>query len=242
MTRVQHVALSELCAQEISTVDSVNKETWYLMTEEYKIWERADTSRFLWFRGREGTGKTSEVSRIIRSFDEGESDAVDKVAYFCPKTPSRPVTILRSMIIQLGRSSQSRINLLDDTEKSNMLSLIESENSTGIRVLWDLFQSLLQASSDRKVCLVLDGIDALHSEDLRRFATSLYRIWNNARSESTIRSNRGSWFKVLITSRPNVQLAEIFKNERMIDPDTERSGQRSVHSALVGVFEMLIPS
>ena len=242
MTRVQRVALPELCPQDVSTADSVNKETWYLMTEEYKIWERADNSRFLWFRGRAGTGKTSEILRIIRSFDEGESDLVDKVAYFCPKMPSRPVTILRSMIIQLGRSSQSRINLLDDTQKSNMLSLIEPENSTGIRVLWDLFQSLLQPCSDRKVCLVLDGIDALHSEDLRGFATNLHRIWNNARSESTVRSNREFWFKVLITSRPNVQLAEIFKNEKMIDPDTERSGPRSIHSVLVGVFEMLIPS
>ena len=242
MTRVQRVALSELCAQDVSTADSVNKETWYLMTEEYKIWERADTSRFLWFRGRAGTGKTSEISRIIRSFDKGESHAVDKIAYFCPKMSSRPVTILRSMIIQLGRSSQSRVNLLDDTQKSNMLSLIEPENSTDTRVLWDLFQSLLQPCSERKVYLVLDGIDALHSEVLREFATNLNRIWNNALSESTVRSNREFWFKVLITSRPNVQLAEIFKNEKMIDPDTERLGPGSIHSLLVGVFEMLIPS
>ena len=240
MTRVQRVALSELCTPDVSTADLVNKETW--MTKEYEIWERADTSEFLWFRGPAGIGKTSEISRIIRSFDEGESDAVDRVAYFCPKMTSRPVTILRSMILQLGRSSQSRVNLLDDTQKSNMLSLIEPENSTDTRVLWDLFQSLLQSSLDRKVCLVLDGIDALHSEDLGGFAANLHRVWNIARSGSTMRSNREFWFKVLITSRPNVQLAEIFKNEKMIDPDTERSGPRSIHSVLVGVFEMLIPS
>ena len=182
MTRVRRVALSELSAQDVSTADSVNKETWYLMTEEYKIWEREDTSRFLWFRGRAGTGKTSEISRIIRSFDEDGRDLVDKVAYFCPKMPSSPVTILRSMIIQLGRSSQSRVSLLDDTQKSDMLALIEPENSTDISVLWGLFRSLLQPCADRKVCLVLDGIDALHSEDLKGFATNLYRIWNYARS------------------------------------------------------------
>ena len=232
MTRVQRVALSELCAQDVSIADSVNKDTWYLMTEEYKIWERADTSRFLWFRGRAGTGKTSEISRIIHSFDEGERDPVDKVFYFCPKIPLKAVSILRSMIIQLGRSSRSRVDLLDDTQKSDLLSLIEPENSTGIRVLWGLFQSLLQPCSDRKVCLVLDGMDALHSEDLKGFATNLHRIWNEARSESTRRSNREFWFKVLITSRPNVQLAEIFKNETMIDPDTERSGAWSVDSVL----------
>lgn len=239
MTRIQRVALSELCAQDVSTADSVNKDTWYLMTEEYKTWERADTSRFLWFRGRAGTGKTSEILRIVRSFDEGESDPVDKVAYFCPKIPSRAVTVLRSMIIQLGRSSQSRVDLLDDTQKSDLLSLIDAENSTGIRVLWGLFQSLLQPCSDRKLCLVLDGVDALHSEDLKGFATNLHRIWNNARSESTMRSNREFWFKVLITSRPNVQLAETFKNEKMIDPDTERSGPWNIHS-LMGVFKILI--
>ena len=150
----------------------------------------SNTSRFLWFRGREGTGKTSEISRIIRSFDEGTSDGVDKVAYFCPKTPSRPVTILRSMIIQLGRSTQSRINLLDNTEKRNMLSLIEPKTSTDTRVLWDLSENLLRVSSDRKVCLVLDGIDALHSEDLNGFATNLYCIWNNARSKPPICSKR----------------------------------------------------
>ena len=190
MTHVQHLALSELCAQDLSKAGSVNKEIWYLTTEEYKQWERANTSRFLWFRGREGTGKTSEISRIIRSFDEGTSDGVDKVAYFCPKTPSRPVTILRSMIIQLGRSTQSRINLLDNTEKRNMLSLIEPKTSTDTRVLWDLSENLLRVSSDRKVCLVLDGIDALHSEDLNGFATNLYCIWNNARSKPPICSKR----------------------------------------------------
>ena len=146
------------------------------------------------------------------------------------------------MIIQLGRSRPSRVDLLDDTQKSNLLSLIEPEDSTHTRVLWDLFQSLLQPCSDRKVFLVLDGIDALHSEDLRGFATNLHRIWNYARSESTMSSNRGFWFKVLITSRPNVQLAELFKNEKVVDPDTERSGPGSIHSVLAGGFEMLIPS
>lgn len=212
------------------------------MTEQYKKWERADTSRFIWFRGRAGTGKTSEISRIIRSFDKGESDLVDKIAYFCPKLASRPVTIIRSLIIQLGRSSQSRIDSLNDTQKSNILSLSEPGNSTDIEVLWGLFQSLLHSCSNRKVCLVLDGIDALHSEDLKGFATNLRRIWKNARSESIIRSNRESWFKVLITSRPNVQLAEIFRNDEMIDPDTERLGPGSIHSVSVGGFEMLISS
>ena len=229
MTHFQHVPISELCAQNVSVVDSVDKETWYLMTEEYKTWERADTSVFLWFRGRARTGKTSQVSKIVR---EGESGSVDRVAYFCPKVSSKPVTILRSIIIQLGRSSQSSVNLLDNTQKSNMLSLIEPENSAGTEVLWDLFQSLLRPFLNRKVCLVLDGIDALHSEDLRQFAKRLHGIWITTQSSPTTPGNGKPWFKVLITSRPNVQLAEIFKNEPMIDPDTERIGQGDIYFVL----------
>lgn len=237
MTRAHRLSTVELRAQDVNTADLVNKKTWYTMTEEYKIWDCADTSVFLWFRGRAGTGKTSELSKIVGFLDESESVLVDKVAYFCPKTSSRPATILRSIIIQLLLSCQSRFNLLDDIQKNDMLSLTEPEHPTGVGDLWNLLQSLLQPCLERKVCLVLDGIDALHSEDLKGFATTLHRIWSTIKSESTKHSTRGYWLKILITSRPNVQLAYIFGKETMIDPDTEISG---IHSVLVRVLELLI--
>lgn len=239
MTRAERVSIPELRDHDASIANLVNKGTWYTTTEEYKIWECADTSVFLWFRGQSGTGKTSEVSKILRFIDEGESDLVDKVAYFCPKTSLRSTTVLRSIVMQLGRSSLARFDLLDDTQKSVMLSLTEPEYSADIKVLWDLFQSLAQPCWDRKVCLVLDGVDTLHSADLKGFAITLHRIWSTTKSESTRRSTKDSWFKVLITSRPNVQLAEIFRNETLIDPDTEISGS---NSDLLSVFELLTPA
>ena len=233
MTRARCISIPELRDQDVSAVDSDNKRTWYTETEEYKIWKHADTSVFLWFRGRSGTGKTPEVSRILRCLDEDESDCIDKVAYFCPKTSSRPRVILRSFVIQLARSNQSRFNLLTDIQKSEMLSLIEPEYSTRIEVLWQLFQVLLQPCMDRSVCLILDGIDALYSKDLRKFAATLHSVFNNTKSRSNTGLARTCCFRVLITSRPNVELAEIFRKETMIDPDTEKSGPGSIHSVLV---------
>lgn len=226
VTRAQTLALPGLRAQDVITANPVKKEIWYQKTEEYNEWRYTDTSAFLWFRDHSGTSTTAEFMEILRHLDEHESDLVDTVAYFCPKKTSRPVAILRSIIIQLGRSSQSRVELLDDAQKSEMLSLLEPESFTGksIEVLWDLLQSLLQPCSNRKVCLMLDGIDALHTEDLRGFARRLHRISSTARSESDTRSTGDFWSKFLITSRPNVQLAEIFRNEMFIDPDTEISG------------------
>jgi Cdc6-like AAA superfamily ATPase len=223
MTRIQQIPLPKIRGQDTSTVNLVNQENWYQRTGEYKKWERADTCEFLWFRGRSGTGKTSETKEILRSFDEVKSELVDTVAYFCPRMSLKSETVLRSMVIQLGRRYQPRVSLLDPTQKSDLLSLIESEISTSVEVLWGLFHSLLQ-TSDRKVCIILDGIDALPLEDLRGFATSLHRIWSTARSESITRSTKNFWFKVLVTSRPNIELFEIFRNEMLIDPDTERSG------------------
>ena len=162
VTRAQTLALSGLRAQDVSTTNPLKKEIWYQKTEEYNTWKDTDTSTFLWFRDRSGTRTTSEIEEILRLLDERESDLVDKVAYFCPKKSLRQVAILRSVVIQLGRSSQSRVDLLDDAQKSDMLSLIEPESSTGkdIEVLWVLFQNLLRPCSNRKVCLILDGIDA----------------------------------------------------------------------------------
>ena len=233
MTRAHRISIPELRDQDVSAADLFYKRTWYTETEEYKIWENADTSVFLWFRGRSGTGKTPEVSRILRCLDEDESNCIDKVAYFCPKISSRPGVILRSFVIQLARSNQSRFNLLTDIQKSEMLSLIEPEYSTEIGVLWKLFQILLQPCLNRSVCLILDGIDTLYSEDLRKFATTLHSVFNNAKSKSNTGLARACCFRVLITSRPNVELAEILRNETMIDPDTEKSGPGSIHYALV---------
>ena len=171
MSHFKRLPLSELRAQEDSPANQINKTTWYQMTEEYEIWERSDTSAFLWFRGRSGAGKTSEITEILQLFDEGENGLVATVAYFCPKMPAKIKTVLRSIIIQLGQSSFSWVNSLDCVQKCDILSLIQPENSVGIEKLWNLFQSLLQALSDRKVCLILDGIDALHPEDLRGFTT-----------------------------------------------------------------------
>lgn len=226
VTRAQTLALPRLRAQDVITANPVKKEIWYQKTEEYKEWRYTNTSAFLWFRDRSGTGTTSEFVEILRLFDEHESDLIDTVAYFCRKKTSRPVAILRSIVIQLGRSSQSRVEVLDDAQKSDMLSLLEPESSTdkNVEVLWDLLQSLLQPCSNRKVCLMLDGIDALHTENLRGFASRLHRISNTARSESGTRSTGDFWCKLLITSRPNIQLTEIFRNEVFIDPDTEISG------------------
>ncbi len=227
MYRVQQVDLSKIRAQNTRTVNAVGKEMWYQTTEEYKEWVRRDTSDFLWFRGRSGTGKTSEITRILRHFDEGKSDLVDTIAYFCTRMSSRTNTVLRSIAIQLGLKFHPRFDRLNDAQKYDMLSLVEPECSIVVRVLWNLVRSLLQPCSGRKVCLFLDGIDALHSEDLEDFATNLHGIWSNIRSEPSTSSSRDCWFKVLISSQPNIELAEILRDVNFVDPDTERSGSYS---------------
>ena len=234
MTRAQCIGIPELRNQDVSAADSHNKRTWYTETEEYKMWKHADTSVFLWFKGRSGTGKTPEISRILHCLDEDESDCIDKVAYFCPKTSSKPGVILRSLVIQLARGNRSRFNLLTDKQKSEMSSLTEPEYSTDIAVLWNLFRILIQPCLNRTVCLILDGIDVLYSEDLRKFATTLHSIFNDAKSKSNAGLvARTCCIRFLITSRPNVELAEIFSNEMMIDPDTEKSGLASIHAVQV---------
>ena len=227
MNRLQQIDLSKIRAQNISTVIAVGKDTWYQTTEEYKEWIHRDTSDFLWFKGRSGTGKTSEITRILRHFDKGKSDLVDTIAYFCPRMSPRTNTILRSIAIQLGHKFHPRVDRLNNAQKYNMESLFERECSTSVGVLWNLVRSLLQPYSGRKVCLFLDGIDALHPEDLEDFATNLHCIWSNIRSELSTSSSRDCWFKVLISSRPNIELAEILGNVNFVDPDTERSGSYS---------------
>lgn len=77
VTRAQTLALPGLRAQDVITANPVKKEIWYQKTEEYKEWRYTDTSAFLWFRDRSGTGTTSEFVEILRLFDEHESDLID---------------------------------------------------------------------------------------------------------------------------------------------------------------------
>ncbi|RDW58337.1 hypothetical protein BP5796_12267 [Coleophoma crateriformis] len=231
MTRIGQVDLYDIRRQDCSIVNQANQQNWYQMTEGYKNWKRSHASEFLWFRGRAGTAKTPEINNILRIFDETENEVVDTIAYFCPRMSLRSKMILRSIVIQLGRSSQSRVSLLGPTQKGDLLSLIEPETSMRVEVLWDLFQSLLDVS-DRNLCLILDGIDALPLEDLGGFAKTLHRIWDITRSKFASRPDRKIWFKVLITSRPNLELLEILGEGMFIDPDIERL--ECLHSLAVG--------
>lgn len=224
MSRLQEGNITEIRGRITSNDNQAAKEKWYRNTREYKEWKGAETSEFIWFRGRTDTGKTLEAANVLHFYDETKGNEVDAIAYFCRRSSERTETILHSIIIQLGRSGESRVESLDDEQKRNLLLLAECSSSIGTELLWGIFQSLLRSYSGRNVCMILDGVDALHSEDLEGFAARLYRIWRSARDAIKSESTKTFWIKLLITSRPHVELAEIFRNESVIDPDTDMLG------------------
>lgn len=225
MTRLKDFSLPEIRAQKpMAYTGNKASSEWYQTSEEYRKWERSDSFEFLWFRGRSGTGKTAAAAKTIELLDEREPEVVDVVAYFCSQGSLKTEDLLRSIIIQLGRRNESRIRELDNAQKSEMLTVIDSKNTIDAESLWGLFGSLLGACLDRKICLILDGINVMPPKEGERFARRLYRTWKEARSQSSALLNGRFCYKVLVTSHPNVELAEALENATFIDPDTEISG------------------
>ena len=216
--------VAELRAQDVKLAASHETAAYYADSKEYTAWRAAEKSAFLWFIHHPEADLLAEMSSIVCSLDESQSDSIAKVAYFCPKTPLKPLAVLRSMVLQLGRSSAINHGALHHEQSRQIMSIFRNEDFSPNEELWSLFESLLQRFSNQDVYLILGGIDSLNSEDLKVFTRRLRRIWSTKESQSASVSSRHSWLKVLISSGPNQQLADTFKSEPSVDPDKERRG------------------
>ena len=131
---------------------------WIFQRPEYLKWiandfsNEAPTSRFLWIKGSQGSGKTILCSNVIRTFYADRRS----LAYFFSTDHARAGgdldSIVRSWIAQLAQSNSGIRELVLQARRGD-----NAGTRASIREVWSLFRSLLM--QNREITLVIDGFD-----------------------------------------------------------------------------------
>jgi hypothetical protein len=209
---------------------------WFIKSPEYRTWSSwADTSvrptQFLWYTGRPGTEKTgaltAAVKRLQCTFDE--SPTLDVVYFFCSPPAETGTTfslssastaeILRSLIAQFVSRDKQRFHTLPSDDKERIRSTFNPVLELLPQGSWRLIELLLRSRPDRRVHIIIDGLDAIRPEEDRiLFTSELRRLWDSIVSEP------GMNLKILITSLPYAHIRDAFAHLPFIDPFTEVMG------------------
>lgn len=155
--------------------DRPNAGKWILSHKEYVNWERANMSSSLWLTSGVGTGKTILTSSVVEARAKESSGPM---AYFyCSGTPGNNATeitaeeILKSLLRQFATSSKRGLALI----RTQWEELRERRPLTRLEVL-DLFAAILEDEQTVEATIIVDGLDELRTENLKKLLDALYNL------------------------------------------------------------------
>lgn len=227
-------SLKEIVASRKESPQTQNRISWFRNSHEYRTWSswNATTiSQFLWYTGRPGTGKTAALTFIVEELLDTfqASSTVDIVYFFCslptkagarigrPSTAS--LEVLRSLIAQLIACDPKRLYNLTCDNQERIRSVFNPVLDLSPKVFWRTIELLLRSQLERRVYIIIDGLDAIKPEEDRNFfANELRRLLDSLMSEPDMN------FKILVTSPPYASMREAFAHLSFIDPFTEVMG------------------
>jgi hypothetical protein len=214
---------------------------WFLQSPEYRTWSSwADTSvrptQFLWYTGRPGTGKTGALISVVKELLDTfhASPTLDVVYFFCSpptetgatigRSSTATADILRSLIAQLVCRDKQRFYGLTSDDQERIRSIFNPVLELLHKAFWNLIGLLLRSRPDRRVHIIIDGLDAIRPEEDRiLFTNELRRLWDSLVSEPKMN------LKILVTSRPYAPIRDAFAHLPFIDPFTEVMGWLPPH-------------
>lgn len=195
---------------------------WFFESPEFVQWQ-SHNSEFLWLFGIPDSGKTVlslllwDRLRLNRRFNNRD----DLLVFFCPPTNTMDPTpemqivrILSTLLGQLLRMSSKRLELV---AKECPFPHVQSQKVPCLDDLWEIFSTSVTVLLERKITIIIDGIDAVRSQEARQSFLNNLKV---LRAEVISRGVAG--FKIFIASRPFEDIKEELGDFLSIEKDKER--------------------
>ncbi|KAF5535202.1 ankyrin repeat [Fusarium phyllophilum] len=183
---------------------------WFLQGSQYVAWLESPLSSLLWVSGDPGCGKTTLAAFLINRINQRLSlcsnDFIVTYFFFDANNLAGQVdgtALLYALIHQLLQASPALIPLLEQ-----YLAPDHTQSALNLQKLCEIFRAIASSPARKpgKIVCVVDAIDECEEESMAKaigFLTSI--IFDDRNS-----ANRGGWLKIVITSRYNQQIDDMF--------------------------------
>ncbi|KAF5239886.1 hypothetical protein FANTH_9779 [Fusarium anthophilum] len=183
---------------------------WFLQVPQYIAWLESPLSSLLWVSGDPDCGKTTLAAFLINRIDQRLSlcsnDSIVTYFFFDANNPTGQVdgtALLYALIHQLLQASPALVPLLEQC-----LAPDHTQSALNLQKLCEIFRAIVSGPERKpgRIVCVVDAIDECEEESMTKaieFLTSI--IFDDKNS-----ANRSGWLKIVITSRYNQQIDDMF--------------------------------
>ncbi|KAB8240145.1 hypothetical protein BDV35DRAFT_398921 [Aspergillus flavus] len=200
--------IDRLCLRTLRCPDSVivknrleeNKDKllsqsieWFLQDLKYKDWQDGDKLCLLWIKGGAGKGKTMMSIGVIERLLLSQNNSTLVTYFFCQNADYELNTleaIIKGLILQLVNRQEGLKKCLRN--RWDNLKNCFVEDVTSWRTLWNILLEMLDQCNDRRVYIIVDGLDECQDDGMADFLRLIVR--NGLDQPARI--------KWLLTSRP----------------------------------------
>ncbi|RBA10303.1 hypothetical protein FPRO05_06239 [Fusarium proliferatum] len=209
--QIQHFDKSDYKGYKASVKPPIQDTClWFLKDFQYIAWLGSPSSSLLWVSGNPGCGKTTLAAFLINRINQHLSFCSNEfiVTYFFFDANNLAgqvdgTALLNALIHQLLQASPALIPLLEQH-----LSPDHTQSALNLQKLCEIFRAIVSGPARKpgKIVCVMDAIDECEEESMTKAIGFLTSIIFDDRSSA----NRGDWLKIVITSRYNQQLDDMF--------------------------------
>jgi Cdc6-like AAA superfamily ATPase len=163
------------------------------------------------------------VSSIIAQLLHKDGDRIEALSQNHRKRLSAAFTvttdvhsILSRIFVLEGRNEDEAVRSEQKELLSNALS---AARSMGDDILWTILESLIMAEPDRKLFIIVDGVDESLTEERSHFLRNLRHFWNSMKEKA------GVTVKILVTSRDYSDIRADLDGLPYINQEKEENGK-----------------
>ncbi|KAM7184541.1 hypothetical protein V8F20_012187 [Naviculisporaceae sp. PSN 640] len=197
---------------------------WFLQHSKYTKWDEADSSSLLWVSGDPGCGKSVLSSFLVDKLTLNSlvtSQQYTTLYFFCDdkmQDHRDASAIMRGILHQLVSDRPGVLKRHGGAHFKTKGTRAANELLT----LWDLFQNIIQDEECPPLVIVIDALDECEEKSRHRFLSLVAEFYSGSKygSMATSRainavshsmSTKKNTVKMLITSRPEISIAESFE-------------------------------
>ena len=199
-------SMERLCIRELDAIDVPGIEAaldpwtegtlhWILECSEFISWDSDPNTKLLWITGHPGCGKTTMSSYVRGYLAQNQQTQSVLCRFFCNTKVDEQrsgTAILRSLLSQIIDQRRRLVGVI-----KKALQRAGNVIFSRFEALWELLSRLLISEEIPETRIIIDGIDECDQAS----RTMLIRKFS-----SLLKTQSSSRIKVLITSRPNIDV------------------------------------
>ncbi|KAI0840854.1 hypothetical protein F5Y06DRAFT_294126 [Hypoxylon sp. FL0890] len=193
--------------------------TWILNHSVYEEWVESPDTSLLWISADPGCGKSVLASFLVDHLSSSKATGMN-ICYFFFKSDNIEQADAMNGIAALHQLYTQQTDLI-----ATGVNHLQGGNMRQLKELWNIFVRSVEHQDAHSTVCILDGIDECHPELRGRLLQLISeyfaeqerkRIEADSRSrressEHTIRKEAAAKFKMLVTSRPEIQIKIAFQ-------------------------------